>query len=427
MSTPNPTLGSNYRKLWLATAVSNVGDGVRETALPLLAAATTRDPALVAGVVFAGRLPWLLLALVSGALVDRWDRRIVMGVADAARTVLLLGLGAAVVSGHAGVPLLYAAAFMLGAAETLFDNAAHALLPSVVPGDRLERANGRLEAAMLIGNNFLGPALGGLLFAALAASPFFLDGASFALAAILVLAIRGVYRPRRAQVESATSLWAEIGEAVRWLWGASFLRTLTVMAGAINLVLHATYAIFVLFALEVLGLSEMAFGFLLVAEAIGATLGALVASRISSRFGTGPTIAGAIAVAAATNLVIGLSANPPLVGAMLMLLSVCGVVWNVLTTSLRQSMVPDRLLGRVNSAHRFVAWGSIPLGALVGGFLARSFGLQVPFLVAAGVLAVVAAGAGVLFGRASRATRTSALRSQAPAGATGPQEACAAA
>jgi MFS family permease len=403
MSATTATLGNNYRKLWLATAVSNVGDGVRDTALPLLAAATTRDPALVAGVAFANRLPWLLCALVSGALVDRWDRRTIMGLANAFRTVLMIALGLAVLTGQASVGLLYSVAFMLGAAETLFDNAAHAVLPSVVEVDQLERANGRLESAMLIGNHFLGPALGGLMFAALAASPFLLDGASFAVAALLVLAMRGVFRPKREQGAAPSNLWGDIAEGVRWLWSKSFLRTLTIMSSLINLTLHATYAIFVLFALEVLGLSEAAFGFLLVAEALGSFLGAIVASRISGRFGSGPTIVAAIALAAVTNLVIGAASNAFLVGAMLMLLSVSGVVWNILTTSLRQSVVPDRLLGRVNSAHRFVAWGAIPLGALLGGFLARSFGLRVPFFVAAAVLAVVALGAlGVFRSRSLR-------------------------
>jgi MFS family permease len=194
------------------------------------------------------------------------------------------------------------------------------------------------------------------------------------------------------------SLRREIGEGIGWLWNQAFLRTLTVMAASINLLLHATYAIFVLFALEMLGLSEAGFGFLLVAEAVGGFLGSLVAARVGSRFGTGPAIVGAIALASITNLVIGVSTNAFLVGAMLMLLSVSGVVWNILTTSLRQSIVPDRLLGRVNSAHRFLAWGAIPLGALLGGFLGSTMGLRVPFFAASAVLAVVTVGAALLFG-----------------------------
>ncbi len=406
------TLGADYRRLWTAAAVSNVGDGIRETALPLLAAALTHDPKLVAAVAFANRLPWLLLSLVSGALVDRWDRKRIMTLADGARMVLMVGLSAAVLTDRASIALLCGVAFLLGSAETLFDNAAHAMLPSVVSRDDLENANGQLEAAMLVGNHFVGPALGGVLFAAFAAGPFFIDGLSFAVAAALVLALQGSFRPQRAKApRSATvlrDLGSDIKEGVAWLWGNTTLRTLSVMSAVVNLVLHATYAIFVLFALEILGLSEAAFGLLMVAEAVGSLLGAFVASRISHRFGSRNTILGAIALAGASNLVIGVSSQTIVVATMLLSLSVAGVVWNVITTSLRQSMVPDPLLGRVNSAHRCLAWGAIPLGALLGGFLASSFGLRLPFMVAAGALATLVVAAAFV------------LRTPAPAAADEP-------
>ena len=231
------------------------------------------------------------------------------------------------------------------------------------------------------------------MFAAFAAGPFFIDGLSFAVAAALVLALQGSFRPQRAKApRSATvlrDLGSDIKEGVAWLWSNTTLRTLSVMSAVVNLVLHATYAIFVLFALEILGLSEAAFGLLMVAEAVGSLLGAFVASRISHRFGSRNTILGAIALAGASNLVIGVSSQTIVVATMLVSLSVAGVVWNVITTSLRQSMVPDPLLGRVNSAHRCLAWGAIPLGALLGGFLASSFGLRLPFMVAAGALATL--------------------------------------
>ena len=409
------SLGKDYRRLWLATAISNLGDGVRETALPLLAATLTRDPVSVAGVAFANRLPWLLLSLVSGALVDRWDRKRVMTMSDAARTCLMIALSAAVVTGRANVPLLCVTAFLLGSAETLFDNAAHAILPSVVGREDLEEANGRLEAAMLVGNNFLGPALGGVLFAALAASPFFLDGISFAVAAALVLAMRGSFRPQRKTRSRSAAVLAElrrdIREGIAWLWDQRLLRALSAMSAVVNLVLHATYAIFVLFALEILGLSEVAFGLLLVAEAAGSLLGALVASRISDRFGPRNTIVGAIALAGISNVVIGFSSRAVIVAAMLVTLSVAGVVWNVITTSLRQSAVPDQLLGRVNSAHRCLAWGAIPLGALLGGLIGSTFGLRVPFLVAAAVLGCLAlAAAAVVRTAPERAAASDAAR-----------------
>ena len=173
-------LGPDFAKLWTANAVSNLGDGVTLVAGPLLAATLTRDPRLVAGLAVAQRLPWLLFSLVSGALVDRLDRRRLMVRVDAARCLAVGGLGVAVLADAATLPLLYAVFFALGTAETLFDNAAVSILPAVVPKDRLARANGRLLGAQMVANELVAPPLGGLLFATAAAVPFLLDAGTFA-------------------------------------------------------------------------------------------------------------------------------------------------------------------------------------------------------------------------------------------------------
>jgi hypothetical protein len=175
-------LGPDFAKLWTANAVSNLGDGVTLVAGPLLAASLTRDPRLVAGLAVAQRLPWLLFSLVSGALVDRLDRRLLMVRVDAARCVAVGLLGVAVLADAASLPLLYVVFFALGTAETLFDNAAVSILPAVVPRAQLARANGRLLGAQMVANELVAPPLGGLLFAAAAAVPFLLDAGTFAAA-----------------------------------------------------------------------------------------------------------------------------------------------------------------------------------------------------------------------------------------------------
>jgi hypothetical protein len=179
---PTRGLGPGFARLWTANAVSNLGDGVTLVAGPLLAASLTRDPRLVAGLAVAQRLPWLLFSLVSGALVDRLDRRLVMVRVDAARAVVVGLLGVAVLADAATLPLLYAIFFALGTAETLFDNAAVSILPAVVPTDQLSRANGRLLGAQMVANELVAPPLGGWLFAAAAAVPFLVDAGSFAAA-----------------------------------------------------------------------------------------------------------------------------------------------------------------------------------------------------------------------------------------------------
>jgi MFS family permease len=380
---PDPSrFGTRFTKLWSATAISTVGDGVRETALPLLASTLTRDPILVASVAFAGRLPWLLFTLASGALVDRWDRRRVMWIVDGCRCALMALLAIASLVGIARIPLLVAVAFVLGSGETLFDNASQALLPLLVPRDRLSSANARLEAAFTVGNSFIGPPIGGLLFAAAVSAPFFLDSASFLAAVLLVLSMGGVFRAREATA-APTRLRSEIAEGVRWLWGHRLVRTLAAMLGVTNLALSATFSILVLFALEDLHVGPLGYGLLFAAGAVGGVIGSLVAPRLERRFGPGTALLASVAAGGGAVLVIGLTSDPYVAGAAMAAGGLSGGVWNVITVSLRQAVIPDRLFGRVNSVYRWVGWGTLSIGSLLGGIVADRFGLRWPFYLAA--------------------------------------------
>jgi MFS family permease len=175
-SRPSP-LGPAYAKLWTAASVSFVGDGIHNTAVALLAATLTRDPLGIAAVEIAGQLPWLLLALPGGALVDRWDRRRVLWRTDAYRCMVVAALAGVVLAGWASLPVLGAAGFLLTAGGTLFTPAAQSIVPSLVSRApaRLERANGRLAAAQTAGWHFLGPPAGGLLFSLARSVPFLAD------------------------------------------------------------------------------------------------------------------------------------------------------------------------------------------------------------------------------------------------------------
>ena len=383
-------LGTEYRKLWAASAISNLGDGVRLTALPLLAATLTREPTSIAGIELASTLPWLLFALLAGALVDRIDRRRAMAVANAVRAVLVGSLAVMVLTGEASLVLLYVVAFLLGSAETIFDNAAQAILPSLVPRDQLERANGRLYAAEMVTNQFAGPPVGAFLFVAAAAAPFFLDAASFLIAALLIVGLSGTFRVTLEPGRARTTLRADISEGVRWLWDHRLLRTLAVMLGTWNMLELATVSTLVLFALETLGIGEIGFGMLSASFVIGSIVGSFVAAGLSRRIGPGTTLVLQVATSAVASGVIALASNPILVGAMFAIHGFTSVTWNVITVSMRQSIIPDRLLGRVNSVYRLVGWGSMPVGAALGGLLADGFGLRAPYVVAAVALAAMA-------------------------------------
>jgi MFS family permease len=370
--------------------VSNLGDGVRLTALPLMAATITRDPARIAAIDFASRLPWFLFALLAGAVVDRVDRRLAMGVSNLVRAVLVGLLAVGIASGNTTLFLLYAVAFLLGCAETIFDNASQAIMPALVRKDQLERANSRIFAAELIANEFAGPPLGAFLFVAAASSPFFLDSGSFLFAALLVLSFTGTFATAREEGAPRTSLRADIKEGVAWLWNHRLLRVLAIMLGTWNGLNTAAFSIFVLFALQILDVGEIGYGFLISTLVVGSFIGSLTASRISRRLGSGTTLLLQVALGAVASLIIATTSSPVIVGIMFAVEGFSAIVWNVITVSMRQAIIPDRLLGRVNSVYRLLGWGSMPLGAALGGFLAEAFGLRAPYFVMAGVLAVMA-------------------------------------
>lgn len=379
-------LPTNFRKLWAASALSNLADGVRLTALPLLAATVTRDPSLVAGVVLANRLPWLLLALVGGAVADRVDRRWLMASMQAIRLLLVGGLAIAVAGGWHPLPLIYAVSFLFGVTEVLFDVSAQSIVPSIVGRDRLEEANGRLFATEIGANEFVGPPLGGALFAAARALPFASSAVAFGAAGLLVARLRGSFVPVRAA--SPTTVRADIREGVTWLVKHRLIRTMAIMVGVSNMMFSATFSIFVLFALERLGVSEVGFGLLMASIALGSVLGSLIAHRIANLLGLTVALIGSVHVMGLGLFGVGLTRSIPIIVALFIGMGVANMTWNVITVSLRQSLIPDRLLGRVNSVYRLLAWGTMPIGAGIGGLLASTLGLESPFLIG-GVVNVV--------------------------------------
>ena len=383
-------LGSQYRKLWTAATISTLGDGVYVTALPLLAASLTRDPLQVSLVNLAEWLPWLLFGLLSGALVDRLDRRWVMWTVDAARCALVGGLAAAVALGWASIPLLVVSGFLLGIGQTLFDTASQSLIPSVVPRDQavLERANSRLYATSTIGQQLAGPPAGGFLFTLATWVPFGADAVSFVASSALIATIRGRFAPARAE-GARTRLRTEIAEGLAWLTRHRLLRTLAILVGGANIAGSAGTAILVLFAQERLGLGSVGYGVLLTGEAVGGLAGSAVASRISQRIGPGATLIACLVGMAGALLGIGVTSSAWVAGAMLAVIGAVGVIFNVVGVSLRQSLVPDALMGRVVGTYRLVALGMIPLGSLLGGVLGSTLGLRAPFLIGGALLVAI--------------------------------------
>ncbi|HSJ85188.1 MAG TPA: MFS transporter [Acidimicrobiia bacterium] len=414
MSTP---LGRNYWKLWTASVISNFGDGVATVAYPWLASAVTRSPVHIALVTVATRLPWLLFSLPAGVITDRVDRKRLVVVMDGMRFVATLGVALvvflfqgdlsspdAIATGLASPPpnadlllvAVYVAALLLGTAEVFRDNSAQTLMPSIVEEENLERANGRLWGAEVVMNSFAGPPAGGLLLAVAFSLPFFVDAATFAASAALILTIAGRFRPIVDPAEQAPrAFMAELKEGVRWLWRHDLFRPMAISLGVMNGMASLATATYVLFVQEILRLDAAVFGALLTAGAAGGVVGSLAAARLSKRIGQGASLFASILVFAVTLLVTGLAASFWVVWSMFAISSFFVVLWNVITVSLRQALIPDRMLGRVNSVYRFLGWGMIPVGSFLGGvvvavaepLMGREWALRIPFVFAAMVQA----------------------------------------
>jgi MFS family permease len=376
-------LGAAYGWLWTSSALSNLADGILKVGLPLIAIRYTESPTLIAGLAFALTLPWLLFALPAGALSDRLDRRGAMVGANVVRAALLVVLAVAAATGVGSIWLLYAVALLIGVSETLYDTSAQSILPLVVPRERLVRANGRLYAAELTANQFVGPPLGGVLVTVGVAVSFAVPAGLWIGAVGLLLLMRGSFRIER---EQRTTMRADIAEGLRFLWHNRVLRTLAIMVGASNFATNALWAVFVLYAVgpdSPMGLSEAGFGLLLTASAIGSLVGSFVAEWFETHLGRARSLLLNVLVMAAYAAVPAVTANVWLVAAAFSVGGLTIAVWNVVTVSLRQRITPDRLLGRLNSAYRLLAWGTMPLGAAAGGLLSELFGLRAMFAVMA--------------------------------------------
>ncbi len=379
---PRTPLGGAFWRLFASSSASNVSDGVLAAALPLLAAALTRDPVLVSGLAALAFAPWLFFALPAGTLVDRANRRTVMVTANVFRAVLAGGLATAVLTGHVSLPLLYVVAFLLGSAEVVYDTAARAMLPKVVARARLERGNSLLTSAESVGNIFLGAPLGAWLFGLALSAPLWLNSSAWLLAALLALGVRGQFERARG---APTTVRADMAEGLRWLRGHDLLRTLMVTTGFSAVTYSMTSGILVLYALENLGLSEREFGLMLAAAGVGAVVGAMASPGLTRRLGRTNAM-GAAQIASSLSLLAMAAWQQPVAGTAAFAVSAATVsMFNVQIMSVRQAIIPERLFGRVQGAYRTVIWGGIPLGTVAGGLLGAWLGIAAVFVISGAI------------------------------------------
>lgn len=393
-------LRTPFQRFVFASGLTNFADGIATVAWAWLASLITRDPLLIAIVPVALRLPWFLCAIPAGIVTDRVDRRRLILRMDVLRGAVFIVVGLMIWQAlplpeapaeGLGNPLLYAAllgaALLVGAAEVFRDNAAQTMLPSIVPHEGLEKANGRLWSVELVGNALLGPALGALLIAWMLPAPFLINGISYVLAVVLVAKIAGQFRPAGRKVAN----WREeLRAGVAFLRDAPLLRALAWITGFWNLLFQMVMIGLVLHVQENLSLGAQAYGLILAGGAVGGILGGWCGDAIISRLG--PKRAAQWMLLASAPAFLGIAYAPTAValGLVLALFEFTGLVWNTVSVSYRQRAIPDELLGRVNSLYRLLAWGMMPVGLLLSGLCvrlvegvsSREFALISPFLMA---------------------------------------------
>jgi len=406
-----------YHKVFSAGAISNLGNGVAAVAYPWVASSLTRSPLLLSIIGLMSSLPWLLFSLPAGVFIDRFARKSVIVFTDIFRGVITAVVALTLflersrihlVKSHVNVGavhtnmalylLLLIASFLLTCGVVLGNGASQTFVPMIVEGPLLEKANGRLWSAESVTEQFMGPPLASLLLSISVFAPLFFDAASFfGSAGLIALIATSAIRPQ-IKSDKTPDFRREIKEGLSWLWRNTFLRDLAIVLGLFNFVSSIFFSVFILFAQEDLHTTVFTYGLLVTGAAFGGTLGGIFAPKLTKRVGRGKILAFALVVNPFTSFALASTSHWEigwLLGALEMF---AAISWNVVTVTMRQEIIPDQLLGRVNSAYRFFGLGTQPLGALVGGGIvslavhhfSRTFSLRLP-MITAGVLGVALA------------------------------------
>jgi MFS family permease len=376
----------DFLLLWSGQVVSTIGTRITSLAYPLLVLALTRSPARAGIVGFAQTLPFLLLYLPAGALVDRWNRKWVMLVSDGGRALALGSIAIALTLHRLTLVQIALVAFVEGCLFVFFQLAETAALPNVVAKQQLATAVAQNQARDQ-GADLAGQPLGGLLFGVSQLLPFAFDAVTYLVSFATMTFVRVPLQGARERVR--TRLRLEISEGVAWIWRQRFLRSIALLVGATNFV-HNALPLLVIVRAKELGAPPALIGAMFAFFGAGALLGALAGPWVQRHLHARTVVIGWLWVWAAEAAALVAMPNPVSLGALLGLGSVFGVSFNVVVATYRYALVPDRLQGRTTSVVRLIAWGTIPPAQLLSGVLAERIGAAPSFLVFAGVMLLTA-------------------------------------
>ena len=396
----------NFNLLLTASTFSNLADGIAVFAYPWLFSLLTRDPLLISIVSVLVNLPRLIFVLYAGVIADKFNRQKILiytrlgQVFLTSMFILLIFINLDSIpkavqfnepqfeSKFLIISTAYLLAFMFGLLEVTRDNAAQAFLPQIVSKDNLPKANGRLFGIEIVTNNFLGTPVGGFLIGLSLITPFIFDTLLMLASVFFIIGIKGKFeRPEKNSKEQNTS--EMIKEGVNWLKNNTLLKRLAIYTGIANFFGSMQFPIMILFAQELIGLNAIQYSFLAYGAAIGGLVGSQLANKVNARFEESKTLLISVALFGIGMFVPYVTSNPFVIAGSFGLSSFGSVLWNVQAVSIRQSLIPDNLLGRVNSVYRLLALGLNPIGALFGGVLvkilnnsfSREFALRFPFLL----------------------------------------------
>ncbi len=380
-------INRNFALLWIGQTISEFGSRITREGIPLAAnlvlGATPNEMGLLAA---AGTLPVLLIGLLAGVWVDRLHRRPILIVADISRAVLLGTIPLAAMLGVLHIEQLYLVAVLVGALSVFFEVANQSFLPTLVQREHIIEGNSKLSASESLAE-IGGPALAGVLVQAITAPIAILFDALSFLASALCAGFIHVYEPAPTPIQEQQSLWREIREGLRLVLGNPVLRATTAALSTRAFFGGAFATLYGLYLIRQLGITPAIYGLLVTMGGLGALIGAVLASRLVRRFGLGPTLLGAMLLSGSISLTTPLAGGPKvLVVALLMTGQLVGdfgmEVYLINALSLRQSMIPDRFLGRANASANFLTGGMVTIGALLAGLLAGMIGMRLTLLIA---------------------------------------------
>ena len=370
-------LGVGFRWLLASSWVTNLADGVRLAAGPLLVASQTDDAFLVALAALVQWLPPLLFALYAGAMSDRLDRRMIVVIVNVLRAVILAAIATTIVTGTVSIAVVLIALFLLGTAEVFADNSSHTLLPMLVRRNDLALANARFQAGVITLNQLAGPPIGAALFTFGAAWPFLGQAVLVAMGALLVSRIGLPALPR--DPDRVSAIRRDIADGFDWVWHHAAVRTLVLTIFTFNITFGAAWSVLVLYAIQRLGLGEVGFGLLTTVSALGGLIGILSYGWITRRVSLGNIMRIGLIIETITHLGLALTTTPAVAMAIFFAFGAHAFVWNTTSVTVRQRAVPTALQGRVGSVNTVGVFGGLVVGSAIGGLLAQQFGVTAPF------------------------------------------------